>query len=68
MKVQWRDNGYEQELKEDYFSWNIHDLVRSIGNYDIIFETHYMLPYYYEQWKFSPKLCTHAQFILRRRD
>jgi len=71
MKYQWRDNDYEQELKEDYFSWQIDDVQKLVKNYSVIFETHYMLPYYVEKWKeygISSKVHTHAQFILRRND
>lgn len=72
MKIQWRDNGYEQELEENYFSWYIDDFIRFLDvKYLPIFESHYALPYYLEQWKqygFFPELHTHAQFILRRND
>ena len=69
MKYQWKDNGWEQEMEEDYFSWTLKDLISLIGDYTSIFETHYQLPYYTEAWKnlfFIPTLHTHAQFILRR--
>lgn len=66
MKSQWSNNGYEQELKENYFSWNINDFEKLATNYNLIFETHYMLPYYIEKWGLTPNLHTHAQFILRR--
>ena len=69
MKYQWKDNGWEQEMKEDYFSWTLKDLINLVGDYTSIFETHYQLPYYTEAWKnlfFIPTLHTHAQFILRR--
>lgn len=69
MKYQWKDNGWEQEMKEDYFSWILKDLINLVGDYTPIFETHYQLPYYTEAWKnlfFIPTLHTHAQFILRR--
>ena len=71
MKYQWRDNDYEQELKENYFAWRIRDVKKLVGNYNTIFEAHYMLPYYVEQWKIygiGPDVHTHAQFILRRND
>ena len=66
MKSQWYNNGYEQELEEDYFSWNITMFKNMINNYSIIYENHYLLPYYLEKWKISPRIHTHAQFILRR--
>jgi len=69
MKYQWRDNDYEQELKENYFAWTIKDFQDLVGNYKVIFETHYLLPYYLDQWEtygIGPKVHTHAQFILRR--
>lgn len=65
MKFQWRDNGYERELEENYFSWQLNDFLDLVGNYKPIFETHYMLPYLYEKWKITPNHHTHAQFILR---
>ena len=70
MKYQWHKNGWEEEMEEDYFSWNIKDFMSIIGQHDIIFESHYMLPYYREQWYknelFPIEANTHAQFILRR--
>ena len=70
MKYQWRENGWDEEMDEDYFSWNIKDFTDIIGPYKIIFENHYMLPYYREQWHkhdtYPVEANTHAQFILRR--
>ena len=70
MKYQWRDNGWKQELDENYFSWNLMMLLDIIGSYETLFEAHYLLPYYAEKWKeinLSPTYRhTHAQFILRR--
>ena len=72
MKYQWHDNGWEEEMAEDYFSWNIKDFLRTAGGYNLIFENHYMLPYYREQWYekglYPVEGNTHAQFILRRWD
>ena len=72
MKYQWKDNGWEQELQENYFSWQLNDfLALTNDNYIPVFETHYQLPYYTESWKelFNiPEIHTHAQFILRRND
>lgn len=72
MKYQWRENGWDEEMEEDYFSWNIKDFVNMIGSYSVIFENHYMLPYYREQWRkhdmYPVEANTHAQFILRRWD
>lgn len=74
MKYQWKDNGWENELEEDYFSWNFNKIDRTLWNYDdytIIFEAKYMLPYLRQIWKNSGLDCesytTHAQFILERR-
>jgi hypothetical protein len=43
-----------------------------VGPYRVIFENHYMLPYYREQWyehdMYPVEANTHAQFILRRDD
>ena len=69
MKSQWHNNGYDQELEENYFSWRIKDVRKLVKNYKVIYETHYMLPYYVEQWEkygIEPDVHTHAQFILRR--
>ena len=70
MKYQWRNNGWTEELDENYFSWTIDQFISLVKGYGRIFETHYMLPYYTEKWKtigLQPMdICTHAQFILRR--
>lgn len=72
MKYQWKDNGWEEEMREDYFSWRINDVLKLIDNYHVSFESHYQLPYYTEVvWKglpISPDIHTHAQFVLRRDD
>lgn len=73
MKYQWKDNGWEDELKEDYFSYTIEDFLETMckWQYTTIFENHYQLPYLTEKWQqeygfFVPYAHTHAQFILRR--
>lgn len=73
MKLQWKDNGWEDELKEDYFSWTIDEFLSLIGEYNVCFESHYQLPYLTEMWKkeydwYNPDIHTHAQFILRRNE
>ena len=73
MKVQWVDNGWEDEMKEDYFSWTLDKLYPIIGEYSPCFEARYQLPYLSEKWKmeygwYNPDIHTHAQFILRRND
>jgi len=72
MKYQWKDNGWEQELKENYFSWWLGDFIYLVGDcYEEVFKANYQLPYYTEQWMpffFKPELHTHAQFILRRNE
>ena len=74
MKLQWVDNGWEDELKEDYYSWNIDEFIDEIGgNYILSFNCRYQLPYLGEKWKkeygwYNPDIHTHAQFILRRND
>lgn len=74
MKYQWRDNGWEEELRENYFSWNLFYLLNDLGfPFETIYETHYLLPHLcYKWWKeygvFIPNYHTHAQFILRRCD
>ena len=71
MKYQWRNNGWDKELEEDYFSWNIQQLINIIGwQYNVVFKTHYMLPYLADKWDNTflrpTTVHTHAQFILRR--
>lgn len=74
MKLQWVDNGWEDELKEDYYSWTIDKFINDIGgNYIPSFDCRYQLPYLGEKWKkeygwYNPDIHTHAQFILRRDD
>lgn len=72
MKLQWVNNGWENELEENYFSWKLEDILRLTGNnYSPVFECRYQLPYLSEKWRkeynwYNPDIHTHAQFILRR--
>lgn len=71
MKIQWKDNGWEEELKENYFSWTLDDIFKLCPHYSTMFECRYQLPYLTEQWRlhynwYNPDIHTHAQFILRR--
>ena len=72
MKYQWKNNGWETELNENYFAWTIEDFEQLVEyNYTVVFENYYQLPFLTESWKemfFLPNLHTHAQFILRRDD
>ena len=74
MKLQWIDNGWEDELQEDYYSWTIDKFIDDIcRNYIPSFDCRYQLPYLGEKWKkeygwYNPDIHTHAQFILRRDD
>ena len=74
MKLQWIDNGWDEEMKEDYYSWTIEKFLDDIGDkYIPGFECRYQLPYLSEKWKkeygwYNPDIHTHAQFILRRDD
>jgi len=74
MKLQWVDNGFDDELKEDYYSWDIDDFIDEIGGrYIPAFDCRYQLSYLAEKWKneyefYNPDIHTHAQFILRRDD
>ncbi len=74
MKIQWADNGWKEELTEDYFSWSIDKLLNVLfTDYSTCFECRYQLPYLTEKWKkeydwYNPEIHTHAQFILRRDD
>lgn len=70
LKYQWHENGWEEENAEDYFSWTLRDFKGIADAYTCIYENHYMLPYYREQWHkvnlFPVEANTHAQFILKR--
>ena len=73
MKFQWVNNGWNEELKENYFSWTLNDMFKLCPNYSPIFECRYQLPYLSEEWQesygwYNPDVHTHAQFILRRDD
>ena len=74
MKLQWVDNGWEDELRENYYSWTIDQFINEIdGDYIPTFDCRYQLPYLSEKWKkeydwYNPDIHTHAQFILRRDD
>lgn len=73
MKFQWVNNGWNDELKENYFSWTLNDMFKLCPNYSPIFECRYQLPYLSEEWRksygwYNPDVHTHAQFILRRDD
>lgn len=74
MKLQWIDNGWEDELNENYYSWTIDKFIDDIGGkYIPSFDCRYQLPYLGEKWKkeygwYNPDIHTHAQFILRRED
>lgn len=70
MKYRWKDNGWETEMNENYFSWKIEDFEQLVDyRYTTVFENYYQLPYLTQLWSdnfFQPNLHTHAQFILRR--
>ena len=74
MKLQWLDNGWDEEMEENYYSWTIEKFLDDIGGgYVPGFECRYQLPYLSEKWKneygwYNPDIHTHAQFILRRDD
>lgn len=74
MKLQWIDNGWDEEMEEDYYSWTIEKFLDDIGGgYIPAFDCRYQLPYLSEKWKseygwYNPDIHTHAQFILRRDD
>ena len=74
MKIQWKDNGWKEELEENYYSWDIYDFISRLDHdYIIAFDCRYQLPYLSEKWKkeygwYNPDVHTHAQFILRRCD
>lgn len=70
MKYQWKDNGWQEELNENYFSWTITDLYLLFGpEYVNTFRNHYQLPYLTELWFdmfFNISVNTHVQLIFRR--
>lgn len=71
MKYQWIDNGWEEEMKENYFSWTLPMFMNDIfWSGTPVFEAHYLLPHLcYRWWKeysiFIPRIHTHAQFVLK---
>lgn len=73
MKYQWKDNGWKEELEEDYFSWNVRDLLNLINpdEYKVIYCVRYLLPYYADKWAeldLNPEWdTTHIQLVIRRR-
>ena len=73
MKYQWKDNGWEKELEENYFSWCISDLLNLISpeEYKVIYSVRYLLPYYADKWAeldLNPEWdTTHIQLVIRRR-
>ena len=62
MKYQWKDNGWEDELKENYYSWDLNELLNVVDNiqydeeynerthYGLVFSTYYQLPFLTEKW------------------
>ena len=72
MKYQWHENGWDEEMQENYFAWNIKDFLHAVDEYTLVFDAYYMLPYYREKWfnlgLYPIEANTHAQFILRRWD
>ena len=69
MKYQWKDNGWEQELEEDYFALDLS--VLPLENYRDIFSTNYVLPYLQNKWKKEYDITkfygtTHTQRIYER--
>jgi hypothetical protein len=72
MKLQWVDNGWNEEMQENYFSWSIDQFMKDTGNlYTPCFECRYQLPYLSEKWEkeygwYNPDIHTHGQFILGR--
>lgn len=72
MKYQWKDNGWEEELKENYFSWSITNLLDLMNKdeYKVIYCVRYLLPYYADKWAYlnldPNRDTTHIQLVLRR--
>ena len=72
MKYQWKDNGWDEELKENYFAWNVEDFLGLVGDryYKAIYMNRYLLPFYADKWAylgFDPcKDTTHIQMVIRR--
>jgi hypothetical protein len=73
MKYQWKDNGWEEELEENYFSWSVKDLLKLMNpeEYKVIYSVRYLLPYYADKWAeldLNPEWdTTHIQLVIRRR-
>lgn len=71
MKYQWKDNGWEEELEEDYFSFNVEDFMTLINEdeYRIVYINQYLLPFYADKWaylKLDPyRDTTHIQLVIR---
>jgi len=71
MKYQWKDNGWEEELEEDYFSWDVKTLLGLFEpyNYKLIYANRYLLPFYADKWDyldFDPmRDTTHIQLVIR---
>ena len=74
MKYQWINNGWEEELNENYFSWTKREFlgcIRTCWRGDVVFEAHYQLPHLCYRWFrdygiWIPDIHTHAQFVLAR--
>ena len=72
MKYQWKDNGWEEELEEDYFSFNVEDFMTLINKdeYRIVYINQYLLPFYADKWAYlnlDPyRDTTHIQLVIRR--
>ena len=72
MKYQWTRNGWDEEMKENYFSWSMDQLLEDLPfGFRVIYENHYLLPHLCYRWYreygiFIPYIHTHAQFILTR--
>lgn len=72
MKYQWKDNGWEEELEEDYFAWKVYNLLDLINpkEYKVIYQYQYLLPFYADKWAYLDldpfKDTTHIQLVIRR--
>lgn len=72
IKYQWINNGWEEELEEDYFSLNFSNFGALLDtDYRLIFNAQYTLPYLTQLWKpyrlKTDFFTTHGQFILERK-
>ena len=72
LKYQWKDNGWEEEIKKDYFTLDPHYFPMMSSEYKEIFKSRYVLPYLRHKWEKLGIDCdrfrTHIQVIFERKN